>query len=170
METVGTRPSGIFTLTRETVPLFGPQMGVEWHHGLLEKIFVFLLRTGGGVAAENVSAYSCHSFRIYLACALYAANCPNDRIMAILRWKSEEALLIYARMNDSERTDWIEKAKRQKVASTVTAHLPHVPRTDPDEWVRHMQKSIASGELGKAAREVDRDLELGCVEPPVATS
>ena len=85
--------------------------------------------------------------------------------MAILRWKSEEALLIYARMNDTERTDWIEKAKRQKVGSTVTAHLPHVPRIDPDDWVQHMQKSIESGDLGKAAREVDRDLELGRVEP-----
>ena len=43
-----------------------------------------------------VSNYSDHSFRIYLACALYAAGCPPERIMAILRWKSEEALLIYA--------------------------------------------------------------------------
>ena len=162
--------AGLTPQERETVPLFGPQMGVEWHHGLIEKIFVFLLRTGGGVAAEHVSAYSCHSFRIYLACALYAANCPNDRIMAILRWKSEEALLIYARMNDSERTDWIEKAKSMKVASTVTAHLPHVPRTDPEDWVQHMQQSIASGDLGKAARDVDRDLELGCGEPAAATA
>ena len=31
-------------------------------------------------------------------------------------------------------------------------------------WVRHMQQSIESGDLGKAAREVDRDLELGRVE------
>ena len=157
--------AGLTPQERATVPLFGPQMGVEWHHGLIERIFVFLLRTGGGVSAADIRAYSCHSFRIYLACALYAANCPNDRIMAILRWKSEEALLIYARMNDTERTDWIEKAKRQKVGSTVAAHLPHVPRIDPDEWVRHMQASIASGDLGKAARDQDRDLEQGLEAP-----
>ena len=68
-------------------------------------------------------------------------------------------------MNDTERTDWIEKAKKQKVGSTVAAHLPHVPRLDPDEWVRHMQESIASGDLGKAARDQDRDLELGLAAP-----
>ena len=66
---------------------------------------------------------SLHSFRIYLACALYAAGCPNDKICAILRWRSEDALLIYARMNDPERTSWVQQAMRQKVESTTTAHL-----------------------------------------------
>ena len=67
-----------------------------------------------------------HSFRIYLACALYAAGCPNDRIQAILRWKSEEALLIYARLNDSERGMWIARARGALVDSRVAAHLPTV--------------------------------------------
>ena len=58
-----------------------------------------------------------HSWRIYLACALYAAGCPNDRIQAILRWKSDEALLIYARLNDSERNDWLSKARSARVDS-----------------------------------------------------
>jgi len=65
-----------------------------------------------------------HSWRIYLACALYAAGCPNDRIQAILRWKSDEALLIYARLNDSERNDWLSKARSARVDSKVSAYLP----------------------------------------------
>lgn len=80
--------------------------------------------------------------------------------MAILRWKSEEALLIYARMNDHERTSWILKSMDQVVDSTVAAHLP---RLDADAWVAHMQSSIApsiaSGDLGAAARDADRELE-----------
>ena len=69
---------------------------MEWHHDLIDRLFKFLLRTACGLSEAEARGYSVHSFRIYLACALYAAGCPNDRIQAILRWKSEDALLIYA--------------------------------------------------------------------------
>lgn len=77
--------------------------------------------------------------------------------MAILRWKSEEALLIYARLNDTERTEWIVRSMEQVVDSTVAAHLP---RLDADEWAAAMQASLASGDLGSAARAADREREL----------
>jgi hypothetical protein len=147
---------GLAPATRATTPLFGPACGVEWHHDQLDGLFKKLLMEGAGLSAAACAAYSVHSFRIYLACALYAAKCPPERIMAILRWKSEEALLIYARMNDHERTSWILKSMDQLVDSTVAAHLP---RLDPDAWVAHMQSSIASGDLGAAARDTDRELE-----------
>ena len=115
---------------RSRTPLFGPKPGAEWHHGLLDKLFLFLLTHACGLTPSEAGAYSVHSFRIYLACALYAAGCPNDRIQAILRWKSEEALLIYARLNDSERTQWITKASCALVDSTVAAHLPTIDGAD----------------------------------------
>ena len=149
--------AGLEVAARAKTPLFGPTFGVEWHHDHLDRLFVSLLRSGAGLSAAACEAYSVHSFRIYLACALYAAKCPNERIMAILRWKSEEALLIYARMNDTERTGWILKSMGEVVDSTVAAHLP---RLDADEWVARMRTSIASGELGAAARDVDRGREL----------
>ena len=111
---------------RGSTPLFGPKVGSEWHHAMLTKVFKFLLVHAAHVPAAEADGYSIHSFRIYLACALYAAGCPNDRIQAILRWKSEEALLIYARLNDSERNDWINRARAATVDSTVAAHLPVV--------------------------------------------
>jgi hypothetical protein len=147
---------GLTPATRNTTPLFGPECGVEWHHDLLDRLFVQLLREGAGLSAAACEAYSVHSFRIYLACALYAAKCPPERIMAILRWKSEEALLIYARLNDHERTAWVVKSMEQVVDSTVAAHLP---RLDADEWVARMQESITSGRLGADARAADRELE-----------
>ena len=80
----------------------------------------FLLEVGAGLdTAAARHPYSLHSFRIYLACALYAAGCPNDRIMAILRWRSEEALAIYARMNDAERTGWVLKSLDQRPAGEI---------------------------------------------------
>jgi hypothetical protein len=123
---------------------------------MVDGLFKKLLREGAGLSEAACAAYSVHSFRIYLACALYAAKCPPERIMAILRWKSEEALLIYARMNDHERTSWVLKSMEEVVDSTVAAHLP---RVDADEWVARMQASIASGDLGAAARDADRELE-----------
>ena len=138
---------------RAATPLFGPCVGEEWHHSAIEEIFDFLLEVGGGLRllAER-RQYSLHSFRIHLACALYAAKCPNDRIMAILRWRSEEALAIYARMNDDERTSWVQQAMQVEVNSTVTAHLP---RIDPDSVMAGLHDSIVSGDLGRAARDAD---------------
>ena len=68
----------------------------------------------------------------------------------MLRWRSDAAIKIYARMNDSERAEWIQKAKTQRVDSTITAHLP---RLDHDDWVAHMRTSIRSGDLGRAQRK-----------------
>jgi hypothetical protein len=115
---------------RSKTPLFGPSVGKEWHHSLITRVFTFLLIHASGVEPAAAGAYSIHSFRIYLACALYAAGCPNDRIQAILRWKSEEALLIYARLNDSERNAWIAKARAATVDSNVAAHLPTIDGAD----------------------------------------
>ena len=107
-------------------PLFGPKSGAEWHHSALDNAFVFLLVVVCKLSPEDAKKYSMHSFRIYLASALYAAGCPNDRIQAILRWKSVEALLIYARLNDDERNMWVGRAQQATVDSRVSAHLPVV--------------------------------------------
>ena len=142
---------------RETTPLFGPALGAEWHHGLLDSLFQFAL-TACGVPEAERKGYSVHSFRIYLACALYAKGCPPERIMAILRWKSEEALMIYARMNDNERADWVASSMGAEVDSTVAAHLP---RIDAYDWAASWQLAFSDGSLGKAAKAADRAIETG---------
>ena len=93
------------------------------HHALISKVFLFLLVHACGLSLSQAAGFSIHSFRIYLACALYAAGCPNDRIQAILRWKSEEALLIYARLiyRYSERDAWIIATRAAVVDSKVAA-------------------------------------------------
>ena len=121
-------------------------------------MFRLLLQRGANLAPDECNKYSVHSFRIYLACALYACKCPDERIMAILRWKSKEALLIYARMNDCERTEWVQLAMQQSVDSTTAGNLP---RLDPDAWVLQMQAGVRDGAFASAARDADRDAELG---------
>ena len=149
--------AGLVDAVRSKTPLFGPVLGQEWHHSLLDQAFVLLLRHGARLSVEACKGYSVHSFRIYLACALYAAKCPMERIMAILRWKSKESLLVYARMNDGERSDWVLSSMTQTVDSTVAAHLPQL---DADAWVAALQESLRSGELGAAARTAEDGADI----------
>jgi len=51
---------------------------------------------------DELSNYSFHSFRIFLACALLAAGCPRWMIKRMLRWRGDESLEIYARVSDGE--------------------------------------------------------------------
>jgi hypothetical protein len=137
---------------RDATPLFGPECGREWHHSLLDQVFEFLLEHGAGLTALERAKYSVHSFRIYLACSLYAAKCPPERIMAILRWKSKESLLIYARMNDTERSDWVVRGMAHVVDSTTAANLP---RIGCDDLVGDLLAAVDGGGLGAAARAYD---------------
>jgi hypothetical protein len=149
--------AGLVPDRRSSTFLFGPSFGAAWYHSLIDRLFNFLLRCGAGLSTEEAHKYSMHSWRIYLACALYAAGCSNDRIMAMLRWRSEEALLIYARFNDSERAHWVALSLDQKVDSTVAARLP---RLDAYDLTASLQEAVRSGVLGPEARADDRDAEL----------
>ena len=157
--------AGVHGGQRGVTPLFGPCVGIEWHHSQLEQVFDLLLEVGCGLDATARKAFSLHSFRIFLACALYAAGCPNDRIMAILRWRSEESLTIYARMNDAERTGWVLKAGAQIVDSSVAAHLP---RVDADDYIARLHEAVQSGELGRIARAADAGTLVGYGDAPPA--
>jgi hypothetical protein len=152
---------GVGPAQRASTPLFGPRVGEEWYHSLLEEAFETLLEFGCGLDKEARHQFSLHSFSITLACALYAAKCPNDKICAILRWKSEDSLKIYARMNDYERTSWILRSFDQHIDSSISAHLPQI---DPDAYVAHLRQAINSGELESAAAAADAG-ELDDDEP-----
>ena len=71
----------------------------------------------------HAKRYSMHSFRIYLACALLEAGASNGTIQTMLRWRSDEALKIYARINDYKYADWLTKASQAKVSNIRTTTL-----------------------------------------------
>ena len=78
----------------------------------------------GKNAHHTESKYSMHSWRAYLACALLDAGASNATIQALLRWKSDEALKIYARMNKHTYADHLAKAGQAKVDSVRTDLTP----------------------------------------------
>jgi hypothetical protein len=76
------------------------------------------------VGAANVSKYSWHSARIYLACALLAAGASAAQIQALCRWQTEDSLRIYARLNPARYQQLLDSARTADVASVSTASLP----------------------------------------------
>ena len=71
--------------------------------------------------------YSWHSFRIGLACALLTVNAPCWVIMALCRWRSEESLAVYARLNRTASADWLDKSGVAEINSVQT---PNVARLE----------------------------------------
>ena len=111
---------------RATTPLFGPAPGEEFTHAQLDSALQLLLVEGAGVLEGDLHNYSVHSFRIFAACALLAANCPRWLIKRMLRWRGDESLEIYARVNDSEWADWTQKMVNVAVDSTIASRLTYM--------------------------------------------
>ena len=83
-----------------------------------------MLLFGARVPAAQLKDYSVHSFRIWLACALLAAKVDWATIKRTLRWRGDESLLIYARLNNGEWARNIHSTYTAVVDSTVAARLP----------------------------------------------
>ena len=103
---------------RESAPLFVTNEGVAWrHHELAATFHAIIVAIRGEARAATVSM---HSWRIYLACALLAQGASFATIQSMLRWRSEDALRIYARINDFKYADWLSSAQGATISSTRT--------------------------------------------------
>ena len=78
-------PGAVTGAARGRTPLFGPAPGEEFTHYQLDQALKLLLTQGAGVPEEDLSNYSVHSFRIFVACPLLAAKAPRWLIKRMLR-------------------------------------------------------------------------------------
>ena len=108
---------------RATTPLFGPEPGEEFHHSQLDRALQLLLACGAKVPEAELDNYSVHSFRVFAACALLAADCPRWTIKRLLRWRGDDSLEIYARLNDDEWASWIGKSLTVEVDSAIASRF-----------------------------------------------
>ena len=76
------------------------------------------------------AAFSWHSVRIGLACALHAAGCPDPMIQLICRWACPASLKIYRQMGVSENVSWTTRAR---TAQFDAARVNNIPALDNDE-------------------------------------
>ena len=82
---------------RRLAPLLLDSNGSHWSKNVLTTFFDNLLKAIMPDAAART--HSVHSFRIYLACALRDRGVPPATIKEMLRWRSDAALCVYARVN-----------------------------------------------------------------------
>ena len=111
---------------RGRTPLFGPSVGEEFTHHQLDQALKLLLTQGAGVPEADLEDYSVHSFRIFVACALLAAKAPRWLIKRMLRWRGDESLEVYARLNNTEWADWTSKLVDVAVHSTISSRLSYM--------------------------------------------
>ena len=73
------------------------------------------------------SAYTWHSIRIGLACALFDAKCPDSVIQLICRWASPDSLKAYRRLGVAQNLQWVDRAQRARIDAV---QVPNLPRLD----------------------------------------
>ena len=78
----------------------------------------------------DLEDYSVHSFRIFVACALLAAKAPRWLIKRMLRWRGDESLEVYARLNNTEWAEWTSKLVDVAVQSTISSRLSYMDFSD----------------------------------------
>jgi integrase len=108
---------------RRSQPLFFSDASfTPMSHSIVDTYLRIFLRLY--LSEEEAERFSFHSFRIGFATALLAAGCSFDTIKALVRWSSDESVLIYARMDPESYTAWVKKALRQETASITGMRLP----------------------------------------------
>ena len=132
---------------RADVPLFGPSKGVEFTRHQVETAFELLLIFGAKLDEDRRRTLSLHSFRIFLACALLSKNCPRWMIKRLVRWRGDESLEVYARVDDPDWRRWLQETRTAVVDSTTAAGLPRLDFSV--EQVREFRQ-IALGLLSMA--------------------
>ena len=62
--------------------------------------------------------------QFFFATSLLAKGCSYDMIQALVRWRSPQSLLIYARMDPLVYTGWIAQALQQDPCTITGKRLP----------------------------------------------
>ena len=124
---------------RRAAPLFVDGQRRPLRHKHVDSTFQDML-LAAGVSPEQASTLSMHSWRIYLACALLAAGASTSQILSMLRWRSDEALRLYARLNDSDYATWLDAAADATIDSIRTSNVVTLAEAaaaqEHREWLR----------------------------------
>ena len=88
-----------------------------------------------------------------------AAGVDRHMIKRLLRWRGDDSIEIYARLNDDEWAEWLAKAAEAQVDSTIVPRLPTIDAS-PAEYERYQQTALALLSLDPAQGARSRSAEL----------
>ena len=123
--------------SRDNTPMFSPDGRVPFIAGHMDKMLKAMLTACTEVGAASATKYSWHSARIYLACSLLASGASHAQIQALCRWRSDEALAIYARLNRTEYAKLLRRALVADVNSVRTNQIPDIDEEDVYRAILH---------------------------------
>ena len=126
---------------RGATPLFADSNGKPFTHSFLDKLLHAMLRSLGLTETE-ARRYSWHSFRVFLACALLAQGCDGPTIQCMLRWRTPEALRLYARLNAEAYSQRLQSAIRADISSVRTT-MWRLPTVDAHDQVAALRDGLA---------------------------
>ena len=137
---------------RASTPLYGPCAGQRFTPAEIDAAFKLLLSRGAGLSDEELAKYSVHSFRIFLACALLAANCPRWLIKRMLRWRGDESLEIYARVSDQEWSARLSDSLGVVVDASLVPRMPQIDLSIEQQTAfAHMAHSLLGADIASSA-------------------
>lgn len=127
---------------RRTTPLFASDdCGTPMSHEIADVLFHAACAVCFEPSVAN--ALSLHSGRVWLACALLAADYHDPTIQAMCRWLSPAAVRIYAHMNPEQYMRILTDARN----ATVTSRLAtNIPVCDGDGYVRAIRRGSSVGD------------------------
>ena len=138
--------------------MLGPG-GQIWRKAALDAFFKVLIRM---IASESrARQLSIHSWRVWLACALLANGCTPEQIMQLLRWSSDAARKLYARMQELVVASLLDAAAEASFESIRAHSLLGMSTSVPTaEEARHQDAGRA---LEAAAARLDAAAGAGAV-------
>lgn len=148
---------------RRLVPLFTDRRGDPLRHFRIDPLLHAMLEQL--MPAAETHKYSWHSFRSWLACALLSLKaadgsrlCSEGTIQCMLRWRSPEALRVYARLNPSEYGGLLSSAMTADVSSVRTTNAHTGITYDYDSHAARLQAALPAM-YANARAEDDGDEE-----------
>ena len=151
-------------MARHTTPLFATQGGRPYSYGTLNRLLHKLIAALFGEAVASVISW--HSFRIWLAIALREANCPDEMIQLICRWKCKESLQAYAQVGSARNIEWLRRAEHSLVDVVRTANLPAL---DNEISLAYLAGNQPAAPTRARATRADAAAPMG-VGPPLLTA
>ena len=88
-----------------------------------------------------------------LLCALLAAGAPRWLIKRMLRWRGDDSLEIYARVNNEDWASWTRKMVNVAVDSSIASRLTYMDFSDE---VRARFTDVAKSLLSMGSRATSR--------------
>ena len=158
-EEIQMHEQGVTDEQRAKMPVFSSEPGVPFHRAAIDTALADALRLC--TTPEVAQHLSWHSYRIRLACKLKADNCDNPTIQAAVRWRTDEAIAVYARWEREYHHELLERASKHDATSVQFTALPEV-----DEQQRIVARL---GLQNKTPQEIEREVyKLAQETPPTA--